>query len=149
MTLAEPTCETSIRETAMRTSSSKDELSPHDKTKFSYLCAVGSCSILALVVLAMVAAKKDHLESQLAKFSLNSNAAAGASSIPRTCAERDTKFVTLLEDSGAARSAPDEQLYQAYLIMMKARELCSSGRFAEGIAVYDTIKVAPAHAVAR
>jgi hypothetical protein len=64
-------------------------------------------------------------------------------------AERDTKFVTLLEDAGAARSAPDEQLYQAYLIMMKARELCSSGRFAEGIAVYDTITVAPPHAVAR
>ena len=135
----------------MRTSFSKDKLSPQTptKTKCSYLCAAGLCSILALVVLAMGAVKKNQLESQLAKFSLNGTAVAGASSAPRTCAERDTKFVTLLEDAGAARSAPDEQLYQAYLIMMKARELCSSGRFAEGIAVYDTITVAPAHAVAR
>jgi hypothetical protein len=118
-------------------------------TKYSHLCAAGFCSILALVVLAMVAAKKNQLESQLAKFSLNGAAVADAPSAPRTCAERDTKFVTRLEDAGAARSAPDEQLHQAYLIMMKARELCSSGRFAEGIAVYDTITVAPAHAVMR
>jgi hypothetical protein len=135
----------------MRTSFSKDKLSPHapTKAKHPYLSAAGLCSILALAVLAMVAVKKNQLESQLAKFSLNGTAAAGAPSASRTCAERDTKFVTLLEDAGAARSAPDEQLYQAYLIMMKARELCSSGRFAEGIAVYDTITVAPAHAVAR
>jgi hypothetical protein len=97
----------------------------------------------------MVAEKADRLQSQLAKFSLNSTAAAGTPAEPRICAERDTKFVTLLEEAGAARSAPDEQLYQAYLIMMKARELCSSGRIAEGIAVYDTIAIAPVHAAAK
>jgi hypothetical protein len=131
----------------MRTSFSKDKLSPHAPTEPNrpYLSAAGLCSILALAVLALVAAKKNQLESQLAKFNLNATAAAGASSAPRTCAERDTKFVMLLEDAGAARSAPDEQLHQAYLIMMKARELCISGRFAEGIAVYDTITVAPAN----
>jgi hypothetical protein len=135
----------------MRTSLFKDKLSPEapTKAKRSYLFAAGLCSILAFGVLAPVAVKKNQLESQLAKFNLNGTAVAGASSAPRTCAERDIKFVALLEDAGAARSAPAEQLYQAYLIMMKARELCSSGRFTEGIAVYDTITVAPAHAAAR
>lgn len=133
----------------MRTSSSKDELSPHDKTRYSSLYALSFCSILAFVVLALFAVKKNQLESQLAKFSLNGTAVADAPSAPRACAERDTKFVTLLEDAGAARSAPAEQLHQAYLVMMKARELCSSGRIVEGIAIYDTITVAPAHAVAR
>ena len=133
----------------MRTSSSRGELSPHDKRKWSYPGAMALCSILALVVLALLAVKKNQLESQLAKFSLNGTAVADAPSAPRACAERDTKFVTLLEDAGAARSAPAEQLHQAYLIMMEARELCSSGRLAEGIAVYDTIVVAPANAVTR
>lgn len=133
----------------MHTAYSKDKLSSHDATKYSYLCAMGICSLLAFVVLALVAVKKNQLESQLAKFNLNGTAVADAPSAARACAERDTKYVTLLEDAGAARSAPAEQLHQAYLIMMKARALCSSGRLAEGIAIYDTITVAPANAVTR
>jgi hypothetical protein len=131
----------------MRKSFSAVTLSPQapSKTKHSYLCA----AVLALAVLTMLAVKADRLQSQLAKFSLNGTAVADTPAAPRTCAERDTKIVTLLEDAGEARSVPDEQLYQAYLIMMKARELCSSGRFAEGVAVYDTIAIAPAHAAAK
>ncbi len=134
----------------MRISFTKDGSSPQvpAKTKCSHLCAAGFWSILALVVLAMVAVKTDHLQSQLAKFSLSSTAVAGTPS-GRTCSERDTKFVTLIDDAGEARSEPAEQLFQAFLIMMTARELCSAGRFAEGIAVYDTIAVAPVHAAAK
>ena len=54
------------------------------------------------------------------------------------CATRDTHFILQLEQYGEQGSMPGDKLYAAYRTMLRARTACSSGRSAEGLALYDS-----------
>ena len=125
-----------------------DKLDPQEQIDIKrwHLRNVAFYSLLALVIVMLAAVKIDRVNSQFAKFSPTSDAVAAARPGSPVCAARDLKLVTLLEEAGEARALPGEQLAEVFFTMMKARELCSAGRVAEAIAVYDAIVVAPKQA---
>ena len=125
-----------------------DKLDPRERTEIKrwQLRNIAFYSLLALVIVMLVAVKIDRVHTQLAKFSPTGDAVAATPIGSPVCAERDLKLVTLLEEAGEAKALPGEQLAEVFFTMMKARELCSAGRVAEAIAVYDAIVVAPRQA---
>jgi hypothetical protein len=125
-----------------------DKLDPQEQTDIKrwHLRNIAFYSLLALVIVMLAAVKIDRVHSQLAKFSPTSDAVAAARPGSPVCAARDLKLVTLLEEAGEAKALPGEQLAEVFFTMMKARELCSAGRVAEAIAVYDAIVIAPKQA---
>lgn len=135
----------------MRSPFHMDKLSPSERAnvKRSHLRVVGFYAALSLLFAGGMALKMDRFESQLEKFRLGSEAHAASRPGSPLCAERDIKYITLIEDAGEARSVPGERLADAYFTMMKARELCAAGRVADAIAVYDSITIAPVQAAAR
>jgi hypothetical protein len=64
---------------------------------------------------------------------------AAAQTYPVECAQRDVQLVTQMEQYGESQSVPGEILYEAFLTMARAREACSRGRVAVGLALYDSI----------
>ena len=54
-------------------------------------------------------------------------------------AQRDVQVVTQMERYGEAQSVPGEILYEAFLALTRARQACSEGRVAGGLALYDSI----------
>jgi len=119
------------------------------KSEQSRLAKIGLYAIYALLIVAAIAIKADRFQSQIGKLSPAGEAVAAARSGSPLCAARDIKVVTMLEDAGAAGSAPDERLTEAYVTLMKAREQCASGRIARALAVYDGITLAPVQAAGR
>ena len=65
--------------------------------------------------------------------------AAGAQSFPVECAVRDVQLVAQMEQHGEAQDVPGEILFEAFLTMKRAREVCSEGRPLAGLALYDSI----------
>jgi hypothetical protein len=128
-----------------------DKVSLQERTAIrqSLLSVVGFYAVLGLVAVALIAVKLDKVQSQLAKFGPTSEAAAATPVGSPVCAVRDIKVVTLIDDAGEAGAVPSERLTEAFLTLMKARELCSAGRVAEAIAVYDSVTFAPAQAAAK
>ena len=128
-----------------------DKVSSQERTKIRQwnLRVLGFYSILGLVALALMTVKLERVQSQLAKLSPAGDAVAAAQFGSPLCAARDIKVVTLIESAGAARTVPDERLTEAFLTLMKARELCGSGRVAEALAAYDSIAIAPVQAAAK
>src|SRR5262245_4835250 len=125
-----------------------DKLDPHERAEVKpwYLRNVTCYALLALMIVILAAAKMDRVQSQLAKLNPAGDAVAAARTGSPVCAARDLKLVTLLEEAGEAKALPGEQLAEVFFTMMKARELCSAGRVAEAIAVYDAIVIAPKQA---
>jgi hypothetical protein len=66
-------------------------------------------------------------------------ASAAAQTYPQECAQRDVQVVTQMERYGEAQSVPGEILYEAFLALTRARQACSEGRVAGGLALYDSI----------
>lgn len=64
---------------------------------------------------------------------------AAAQAYPLECAQRDVQVVTQMERYGEAQSVPGEILYEAFLSLTRARQACSQGRVAGGLALYDSI----------
>jgi|SRR5215470_11646392 len=125
-----------------------DRLDPHERTEVKrwHLRNVAFYSLLALMIVMLVATKMDRVNSQLAKLNPTGDAVAAVQTGSPVCAARDLKLVTLLEEAGEAKALPGEQLAEVFFTMMKARELCSAGRVVEAIAVYDAIVIAPKQA---
>jgi hypothetical protein len=55
------------------------------------------------------------------------------------CAKRDAQFTAELDYYGEMGGIPGEQLYQAFLTMLRARCACNNGRTAEGLALYNSV----------
>jgi hypothetical protein len=125
-----------------------DKLDPQERTEVTrwQLRNVAFYSLLALVIVMLAAVKVDRVHSQLAKLSPTSDAVAATRPGSPVCAARDLKLVMALEEAGEAKTLPGEQLAEVFFTMMKARELCSAGRVAEAIAVYDGIAITPKQA---
>ena len=64
---------------------------------------------------------------------------AAAQTYPQECAQRDVQVVTQMERYGEAQSVPGEILYEAFMALTRARQACSQGRVAGGLALYDSI----------
>jgi hypothetical protein len=132
-----------------------DDLTPQERTtvKRWHTQVIAIYSMLALMVMGLAAVKVDRVQSQLAKirptFDLGGEAIAATRPGSPACAERDIRIVTLIDDASAARSVPDRQLTDAFLMLVNARDLCAAGRTAEALAVYDGITVVPANTVMR
>lgn len=56
-----------------------------------------------------------------------------------TCAQRDVQAVTLIDDLGDAQRAAGQKLFEAFLIVLRAREACIEGREREALSIYDTV----------
>jgi hypothetical protein len=127
-----------------------DKLSPQERATIKrwHLRIAGAYSVVALLLVALVVAKTDLVQSQLAKLAASGNAVAAESS-KHDCADRDIKLVTAIEDAGEARTMPNEKLGEAFAMLLEARGLCSTGRVAEALAVYDSIVIAPVQSAAK
>src|SRR5262245_25185917 len=68
---------------------------------------------------------------------------------PAECAARDLKLVTLIEDHGRVQDVASDQLADATFAMLRARQVCHEGRVADGLAIYDSVLLAPRFAQAR
>ena len=68
---------------------------------------------------------------------------------PAECAARDLRVVTLIEDHGQAQDVGADQLADAAFTMMRARQACHDGRVADGLAIYDSVLLAPRFAQVR
>ena len=68
---------------------------------------------------------------------------------PAECAARDLKLVTLIEDHGQAQDVAADQLADAAFTMLRARQACHEGRVADGLAIYDSVLLAPRFAQVR
>ena len=68
---------------------------------------------------------------------------------PAECAARDLRVVTLIEDHGQAQDVAADQLADAAFTMMRARLACHDGRVADGLAIYDSVLLAPRFAQVR
>jgi hypothetical protein len=76
----------------------------------------------------------------------NASAVAEEQTALFACANQDIKAVSGIEDRGAANDLPDNQLGQAGLMLLQARQDCYHGKVREGVALYDAIiKLAPAN----
>lgn len=64
------------------------------------------------------------------------------------CAARDLKLVTLIERHGEARDVASNRLAEAAFTMLRARKACDDGRYAEALAIYDSVLLAPGFAQA-
>src|SRR5262249_15246503 len=68
---------------------------------------------------------------------------------PAECAARDLKVVTLIEVPGPAQAVGADQLADAAFTMMRARQACHDGRVTDGLAIYDSVLLAPRFAQVR
>ena len=120
-----------------------DKMSPQERTtvKRWYVCGLGVYATLFLIVVAMLALKTEHVQSQIAKLKSTGDAVALEQRGSPICAARDLKLVMLIEELGEAKAVPGERLAEAFFTMMKARDLCRTGRIAEALAIYDGIEV--------
>jgi len=127
-----------------------DKLSPQERAMIKrwQLRFAGAYSVVALLLVALVVAKTDLVQSQMASLA-SSGTAVAAESSKGDCADRDIKLVTAIEDAGEAGSMPNEKLGEAFARLLEARSLCLTGRGAEAIAVYDSIVIAPAQSAAK
>ena len=57
----------------------------------------------------------------------------------RVCAEQEVKAITSLEDHGAAKDVPDDQLSAAAFTMLEARLTCYAGKVDEALALYQRV----------
>ena len=64
---------------------------------------------------------------------------ATAQTYPVECAQRDVQLVTQMEQYGEAQSVPGDVLYEAFRTLTRSRQICSEGRVAVGLALYDSI----------
>jgi hypothetical protein len=55
-----------------------------------------------------------------------------------TCAMRDTAVITEIEDHGEARTVSGETLLEAFVTLMRARDVCHEGRLDAAEALYDS-----------
>lgn len=60
-------------------------------------------------------------------------------SLAISCALREIKVITLVEQHGEAQDLPSDRLLDAALTMLRARSICAEGRVAEALALYDGI----------
>lgn len=72
-----------------------------------------------------------------------SNAIASERNGLAECASRDLQFITAIEAHGEAQDISAEMLSAAFFSIMKARAACFAGRADEGLAIYDSIVIAP------
>ena len=56
-----------------------------------------------------------------------------------TCALKEVKVITLIEEHGEARDVPADRLADAGMAMLRARMTCYDGRVTEALALYDGI----------
>lgn len=54
------------------------------------------------------------------------------------CAARDLELMMMLEEWGV-EDAASQRLAEAGLTLMRAREACHEGRFAEALVIYDSV----------
>jgi hypothetical protein len=59
----------------------------------------------------------------------------------RTCAERDLRVLTAIEERGSIGDMPGQRLAEATFAMVRARIECAEGREHEALALYDMILV--------
>src|SRR5262245_12550415 len=123
-----------------------DTLSPQERTSVKRWYVYGACaySAMLLLVVAMVALRSDHVQSQMTRFAPSGNAIASESRGAAACAAQDLKLVTLIEQLGERSAVPGETLADAFFTMTRARELCRAGRVAEALAVYRSNPIRPA-----
>ena len=62
-----------------------------------------------------------------------------ADSFPTSCALREIKVITLVEQHGEAQDLPSDRLLDAALTMLRARSICAEGRVRDALALYDGI----------
>ncbi len=70
---------------------------------------------------------------------LSAALADGEGSFATSCALRDIKVVTLIEEHGEAQILSSARLFDAAQTMLRARAICAEGRVAEAHALYDGI----------
>jgi hypothetical protein len=128
-----------------------DKLSPEDRATIKrwYLYGASTYSAIFLILVAMLAMRTEGVQSQVARITASSHAVAAERKGSPVCAARDLKLVTLIEQWGEARAVPGEKLAEAFFTMIKARDLCRSGRVAEALAIYDGIAIKTAQSAAR
>jgi hypothetical protein len=128
-------------EASMRLPFDMDQFSPEEQStiKRLYLRVVGAYSVVALVLVVMVTVKSPFVPIDLEKLLGSGNAMAAEQLSLKVCAARDAKMLMTIEDAGEDRTAPAEMVADAFLTMLKARELCSTGRVREALTVYDSI----------
>jgi hypothetical protein len=128
-----------------------DELSPQERADIRRWYVYGACaySTMALLLVAMVVLRTDHVQSQMTRFAPNGKAVAAESRGAAACAAQDLKLVTLIEQLGERQEVPGETLADAFFTMTRARELCRAGRVAEALAVYRSNPIRPAQAAAK
>jgi len=121
-----------------------DQFSPEEQStiKRLYLRVVGAYSVVALLLVVMVTAKSNLMPIDLDKLLGSGNAMAAEQLSLKVCAARDVKLLMAIEDAGEDRTAPAEMVSEAFLTMLKARELCSSGRTKDALALYDNVPLA-------
>jgi hypothetical protein len=128
-----------------------DKMSPQERTAIKRWYAGGACVYGALVaiVVGMLAMKSEHVQSHIARLKASGDAVASERHGSPICAGRDLKLVMLIEELGEAKAVPGERLAEAFFTMMKARELCRTGRVAEALAIYDGIEITPGQSAAK
>ncbi len=70
---------------------------------------------------------------------LSAALADGAGSFATSCALRDIKVVTLIEEHGEAQILSSARLFDAAQTMLRARATCAEGNVGEALAMYDGI----------
>jgi len=93
---------------------------------------------VALVVLTLLVAASCETAAG-AQETTGSN--APGSSLPPQCAARDRQVLAQLEQYGAWREMQGELANQIFWTIMQARRACYDARFAEGLALYDSIQI--------
>jgi len=125
----------------MRLPFDMDQFSPEEQStiKRLYIRVVGAYSVVALLLVVVVTAKSHFVPIDLESLLGSGRAMAAEQLSLKVCAARDVKLLMAIEDAGEDGTAPAEMVSDAFLTMLQARELCSSGRTRDALALYDNV----------
>ena len=134
-------------------------LNPEDQRMIRrwFARVVAFYSVLALVVVALVAIRINFLDPQIDAMksgsstdTLRANRFVDASSANAAdpvgmgeCIARGQRFFTSIKAHRKVRDVPDDRLSDALSAVMKARAACNAGRLGDALAIYDSIMIAP------
>jgi hypothetical protein len=129
-----------------------DQLSSDEQhtVKRLFVRVAGLYSVLALVLVVVVTARI-NVQAQLTKVAqlATSSAVAAEATSMRQCAARDVSLVIAIEDAGEAQAVPAQAVSDAFLTLLKARDLCSAGSVTEALATYDGVDLTTVRAASK
>jgi hypothetical protein len=94
--------------------------------------------ISTLVALALLAAAPCVISAEAQE---TTGSTVPGSHLPTECATRDFQLLAQLERFGEWREMRGEFANAAFWAIMRARRACYDARFAEGLALYDSIQI--------